>query len=690
MMDAELLEERFGLVQDRIRQINAERFHIAELEDYFQCCSTFILMLIDYEQFVTGGGLEMAEVNELSNWNRRLYQDIYSDNYETSYANPVFAVEKLGTELGAILSVLYFELRSMIVYAAEQRKIDLLIRMELFVEVYSAFVLKWEEEELLLDYNSLQQILYWYISDYSDVSAEQSIKEKVVTKDNFAKAILMQSDLSDSRYLYKYGEYISENEIKIAQFINELPQETIDLMADTYTEGYRIGFELGNKDLSIKQTVDIHYSIGFERMIRKAVLNFEKLGLQPAIYRTQVSIIQSPGIIKSGFRGANPNKQYDFDHKDDKGLFWDKALVSRKLEVFQTAFEKYKEEARLYAGPAVLETFGEMNFEPVNKKECISLTEEQRKLWVEYRNQMGMIQREFIPEEERSFTIIAFPMPEIGSDFEAIFQDVIKINTLDYVKYREIQQKLIDILDQSDYCIVRGMGENKTDLKVNLWKLKDPEKETIFENCVADVNIPVGEVFTSPVLAGTEGILHVEKVFLHELEYRNLTIEFKEGMITNYSCSNFTTEEENKAFVKENILYHQPTLPLGEFAIGTNTTAYVTAKKWNIEDKLPILIAEKMGPHFAVGDTCYSHAEDIQVFNPDGKEIVARENEVAAKRKTNPEEAYFNCHTDITIPYDELGELIAVKKDGTQFPIILQGRFVLPGCEGLNEAFQEA
>ena len=47
-----------------------------------------------------------------------------------------------------------------------------------------------------------------------------------------------------------------------------------------------------------------------------------------------------------------------------------------------------------------------------------------------------------------------------------------------------------------------------------------------------------------------------------------------------------------------------------------------------------------------------------------------------------------NCHTDITIPYDELGELTAVKKDGTRIPIILNGRFVLPGTESLNEPLQ--
>ena len=61
-------------------------------------------------------------------------------------------------------------------------------------------------------------------------------------------------------------------------------------------------------------------------------------------------------------------------------------------------------------------------------------------------------------------------------------------------------------------------------------------------------------------------------------------------------------------------------------------------------------IAEKTGPHFAVGDTCYSHEEDNISYNPDGKAIVARENEVSALRKTDMEKAYFGCHTDITIP----------------------------------------
>ena len=53
-------------------------------------------------------------------------------------------------------------------------------------------------------------------------------------------------------------------------------------------------------------------------------------------------------------------------------------------------------------------------------------------------------------------------------------------------------------------------------------------------------------------------------------------------MIESYTCSNFEDEEENEKYIYDNILHNHPTLPIGEFAIGTNTTAYVAGKKYNI------------------------------------------------------------------------------------------------------------
>ena len=692
MEEREILQERLELALLRIREIPGEDFQGAELlpwKEYFTTVAKFLLLIEDTRQFLEQGKQATATLEELQQRNRALYEDILPENYENSFANPAYAVKMLGEEFGALASFLYTEMRSLIGFTYEGRLDELVIRMELFSEVYAAFVYEQQENHKLPTYATIREILYWFVSDYADVAAEERVREMVCPEDDFAAAILRTADFTDLRYLYAYGEYVGDNELKMAEFMNSLPEETIHTMADTYTEGYRIGFEVTGKDLSRKSTVDVRYQLGFERMMRRALENFEKMGLQPVIYRAASSILYNPSIYKNGFYSVSPNRQYEFDHKDDKALFLDKMYCSRKLEVMHTAFEKYKKEARGYAGPAVVETFGEKEFEPVNKPESLKMTDEQSALLVENRTQMGQLQRQYIIEEERSFTIIAFPIPEVGDCFEELFRETIQINTLDYKKYQRIQQTIIDALDQADHCEIKGCNGNHTDLKVNLWKLKNPAKETIFENCVADVNIPVGEVFTSPVLEGTNGVLHVTRVFLNGLEYKDLEITFENGKIQNYNCANFAAEEENKAFIKENILFRHKTLPLGEFAIGTNTTAYVAAKKLGVESKMPILIAEKMGPHFAVGDTCYSHAEEVKVYNPDGKEIVARDNEVAALRSVNPSKAYFNCHTDITIPYDELAELTAVKKDGDRITIIQNGRFVLPGTEELNEPLQE-
>lgn len=687
--EQEIYLERLELAVERIRQIKWEHFGNEELEKYFAKVAEFLILIEETRGFLLEGGLDKAPLEELLARNHALYEDILPENYEVSYANPAYAVKMLGEEFGAMLSFLYTEMRSLIGFTFEGELFELVIRMELFLEIYGAFVYEWQENAGLPEYESIRQIIYWFVSDYADVAAEKRTGGLVTAQYSFAPDIIMKSDLSDERYLFAYGEYVSENELTMAGFMAKLPQDTVNTMADTYTEGYRIGFVLGNKDLSKKKIVDIRYRLGFERMIRRAVENFEKMGLKPAIYRNPYSILYNPSIFKTGFYGGEPNRQYEFDHKDDRALFLDKTYVNRKLEVSHTAFEKYKEEAGGYAGPAVVETFGEKSFEPVNKPESLKMTEEQNALWVEYRSLAGEQQRKYILEEERSFTIIAFPIPEIGESFPELFRETIRINTLDYKLYQNIQQTLIDTLNTAQYCEIKGLDDNRTDLRVALCRLQNPRKETAFENCVADVNIPVGEVFTSPVLKGTNGILHVKRVFLNGLEYHNLAVTFEDGMIVDYTCDNFATEEENRSFIRENILFRHNTLPMGEFAIGTNTTAYVMAKKFQVEAKLPILIAEKMGPHFAVGDTCYSHAEEVRVYNPDGKEIVAKDNEVSKLRRTNPAKAYFNCHTDITIPYDELGELTAVREDGTRIHVIVKGRFVLPGTEELNKAFEE-
>jgi aminopeptidase len=678
----EAIQERYELAMERIAMMEKEESTKEPYRSYFRRMASFVLMVKETAAMVAQNKLSELELSKLQELNRALYEDIQGENYNFSYTNPTYACEKLGDKYGKLLSFLAAELRSLIIYAFECRFYEMTIYMELLIELYNYF-----EEENEFTYKDAKRAIYDFMKDYCDVLVTHRVRELVDADLSFARDIIMEADFNDLRYLYQFGEYISENEVKTAQFINSLPEEQLQSMADTYTEGFRLGFIANRKDLTKKKYVNIRYQIGYERMVRAAIINFEKMGLEPTIYRAANNAVNKLQHIKIGYHATSPNKQYDYDHRFDIGLFFDKAFAERKSECLRQALDKYSEKAKLYAGPAVIEVFGEALFAPQDKKEAVRLNKRQQKLYVECNNKESFIKNEYLKLDEISFTIISYPVPEIGKDFEAIFAETVKVNTLDSMHYREIQQHMIDALDQGEYVHILGAGRNRTDLWIKLFPLKDSTKETIFENCVADVNIPVGEVFTSPVLTGTKGVLHVPKTYLRDLEYREMELTFQDGVTVDYSCKNFEKEEKNKSFVKENLLYNHDYLPIGEFAIGTNTTAYMMGKRYDIAQKLPVLIAEKTGPHIAIGDTCYQMSEDTAVYNPDGKEIVARDNEISILRKTEPSKAYFNCHTDITLPYDEIKEISVVKKDGSRIPIILDSRFVLEGTQILNEAF---
>ena len=671
MEHLDIIFERYEIATSRIREIINEDTVSEPFKSFFCKASEFICKIDDLNSIIKSGEINDFSLDRLKELNKSLFEEIYSENYEESFANPEYAVKTLGEEYGKILCYIYTKNRGMIRNVYMGRLEEVVLQMELFTQIYNYF-----EDVEQLEYDNVYETVYSYEKDNTEIFTDLMIEDRINPDNKFAVDIVMNSDLNDLRYLYKYGEHVGFNELKMAEFLNSLSQEEIDRLAKVYTEGYRIGFINTGKDISKKGTVDIRYSLGFERIIRSAIFNFKKMGLEPVIYQV-------------GYTTTSPNRQYAYDHRYDDALYLDKAYIKRKLEVSRHAYESRKQLAGKMAGPAVIEIFGETPFEPENKKQAYALSEEQQKLKSEYITEYQTMVQEYIKGDERSFTIIAFPIPEFGDDFEQMFKETVKINTLDSEIYGKVQQNIIDALDQAEYVKVLGKGDNKTNMKVQMHDLKNPLNETNFENCLADVNIPLGEVFTSPKLKGTEGILHVSQVYLNDLKYNDLQIIFEDGKIKDYTCKNFDTEEENKKFIKQNVMFNHETLPIGEFAIGTNTTAYMVAKKYHVVYKLPILIVEKMGPHFAVGDTCYSFEEDIKTYNPDGKEIVARENEVSALRKTDIKKAYFGCHTDITMPYDELGEITAVRKDGSEITIIKDGRFVLEGTELLNEPLEE-
>ena len=243
----ECMRERYGLAKERIREIRTEETVKEPFGDFFRKMAQFLSMTADV---MDEESVELT-LEELKERNHHFYQDILPENYESSYGNPAYAVNKLG-DYGKAFSFLYAELAGTVAYAHEKRLWDMTVSMELFLEVYSAFC-----EEELPEAATVEGILRSYVNDYCQDMMEQRIREGVDPELDFATDIILNSDLSDLRYLYRYGEFVSENETGVAEFLNSLSQEEIDKMASTYTEGYRIGFITGRKDITKKKTVNI-------------------------------------------------------------------------------------------------------------------------------------------------------------------------------------------------------------------------------------------------------------------------------------------------------------------------------------------------------------------------------------------------------------------------------------------------
>ena len=667
--------ERFELATERISQIKEDKELPENIQAYFNQVADFVMTVLPIMNKAIDGKLAERTLEQCQADNKTIFSIYEESNYENSFLCPTYAVAKLGEEIGGPLSAAFYSIASIIEAAFAGRVDKFTIYCELLLQLYGECQI---EDEDKYRRESILNALYSFKHDYCQMFLSEQIISMVDPEYDFYTRIIMEDDLSDDRYMYKYGMYIGPNELGIAAHLRSLPHEDVVAMAQTYVQGYIKGFEVTGKDISIKDTVGVHAPVGFELMTREAIRLFDEAGL--------AATVRFGGTSSRNLFSSVPNKQCEYDHKDDRAYYWDKGMADRFLEVQKNALEKHKELAAVYGGPAVIETFGEVPFEPANRDANAVYSDKQNELNVYYASQNGQINNQYIKGEERSFTIIAYPIPEIGKDFNEIFNETVAVNTMDYELYKNIQQHIIDVLDQGEKVHITGRGDNHTDITVKLHHLDDPAHQTNFENCVADVNIPVGEVFTSPELEGTNGVLHVTQVYLNELGYRNLEMKFEDGKIVSYTCSNFDNEEENKKYIYDNVLHKHDTLPMGEFAIGTNTRAFVMGQKYSIADKLPILIAEKTGPHFAVGDTCYSHAEDVPMYNPDGKECIARDNSCSLLRKTDFSKAYFNCHTDITIPYYELGDITVITADGRELPIIREGRFVVEGTEELNKA----
>jgi aminopeptidase len=195
--------------------------------------------------------------------------------------------------------------------------------------------------------------------------------------------------------------------------------------------------------------------------------------------------------------------------------------------------------------------------------------------------------------KELNYLIVPFPCnahaQEANMDLFSYFEFIEKALYLDkedpvneWLELEKNQEKLVEYLNKVESIHI--IGED-TDLTMSA-------KGRIWENDCGRLNLPDGEVATSPVENSVNG--HIRFTYpgiFQGKEIENVYLEFKEGKVMNYSA------DKGQDLLKE-ILKVENADILGEFAIGTNYGITKFTKNMLFDEKLGGTIHCALGAGF--------------------------------------------------------------------------------------------
>lgn len=190
-----------------------------------------------------------------------------------------------------------------------------------------------------------------------------------------------------------------------------------------------------------------------------------------------------------------------------------------------------------------------------NAFETADVPDQQKKLYaVHYAQPVHMDIR--VPRTR--WVVLRYPSQgmaqQAGMSTEAFEDFYFKVCTLDYSRMSEAMDPLVERMHRTDRVRITGPG---TDLRFSIKGQKAIK-------CDGRLNIPDGEVYTSPVIDSVEGVLQYNTPSLYQgLTHENIRLVFEKGRVVE------ATGSHTKAL--NDILDTDPGARfIGEFAIGVN------------------------------------------------------------------------------------------------------------------------
>lgn len=172
------------------------------------------------------------------------------------------------------------------------------------------------------------------------------------------------------------------------------------------------------------------------------------------------------------------------------------------------------------------------------------------------------------------WVVLRYPtssMAQLATMSTDAFEDFYyNVCNLDYSVMSKAMDNLVDLMNKTDKVRITGKD---TDLSFSI-------KDIPAVKCAGELNIPDGEVYTSPVKNSVNGTLSYNTPSLYNgFTYENIQFEFKEGKIVKATANN--TELINKLLDTDDGARF-----IGEFAIGVNPYILEPMKDTLFDEKI--------------------------------------------------------------------------------------------------------
>ena len=170
--DKRLIVERINLAMERISQIKSEKD--IRFGDFFLKLSRFLEQVNDLRIKRDTGEFEKQSFEELNISQNELFYDLKEENYNESVYNPDVLEKLCDKEFMSPLLSFSFEVRAALITVFEGDLEGFVNILELFLQVYGICLEGGDAKEV-------SEAIYWYASDYLDITARKKIIETFTT-----------------------------------------------------------------------------------------------------------------------------------------------------------------------------------------------------------------------------------------------------------------------------------------------------------------------------------------------------------------------------------------------------------------------------------------------------------------------------------------------------------------------------